>query len=100
MDINSIATKQDLKDLWDKIAQMFSEKFSQLDGIEKTERKQAYLRSRDVMELLNISDNKLRDMRNSREIPFSLIGKTYYYKTSEIHKLMDKHMRAPNDPSK
>src|SRR5438874_2021945 len=96
MDINAIASKQDLTELWDKIVLMFNEKFAQLSGTETTAKQQQWLRSREVRKLLNISDNKLRDMRNNREIPFSLVGKTYYYSGTAIQQVMDNNTRKPN----
>jgi hypothetical protein len=96
MDINLIATKQDLLDLWNKISQLLKENITNTQTSGKTSGKKNYLRSRDVRKMLNICDNKLRGMRESREIPFTLIGKTYYYPEQAIHELMESNMRKPN----
>lgn len=43
-----------------------------------------YLRTSGVKKLLQVSDNKLKTMRENGEIPFSFIGATYYYPEDEI----------------
>ncbi len=96
MDVNSIVTKKDLNELWEKISKLFGQKTSNEATPEKKTSKRGYLRSRDVRTLLSVSDNRLRDMRNNREIPFTTVGKTYYYPEKEIHDMMDNNMRNPN----
>lgn len=95
MDINLIATKQDIENLGEKILKFFSEQHlnptnSVVAG------KPTFLRSVEARKLLKVSDNRLRDMRNNREIPFTLIGKTYYYSESAIIELMNANMRKAN----
>ena len=47
-----------------------------------------FLRTKSVKELLQVSDNKLKSMREKGEIPFSFIGSTYYYPKEEILKTL------------
>ncbi|NQX97847.1 MAG: helix-turn-helix domain-containing protein [Flavobacteriales bacterium] len=48
----------------------------------------SYIRTKEVKKLLSVSDNKLRTMRESGEIPYSFIGCTYYYSEKEILNLL------------
>ncbi|MDB4534242.1 helix-turn-helix domain-containing protein [Vicingaceae bacterium] len=43
-----------------------------------------YLRSKGAKELLKVSDNKLRSMRESGELSYSFIGSTYYFLEEDI----------------
>jgi hypothetical protein len=53
--------------------------------------KNNYLRTVGVKKLLKVSDNKLKTMRESGEIPFSFIGSTYYYPEDEIIQILKKN---------
>jgi hypothetical protein len=96
MDPNFIATKKDLHELWEKLVSLLDKKFSEVVGNSKSTPK--ILRSADVRKLLNISDNKLRDMRNNREIPFSRVKNTYFYRESDILNILNEHRREPKQP--
>lgn len=50
-----------------------------------------YLRTSGVKKLLLVSDNKLKTMRESGEIPFSYIGATYYYPEADILEILRKN---------
>lgn len=47
-----------------------------------------YLRTRDVLEILAVSRNKLKEMRLKKEIPFTKIGGTFFYPAEEFHKAL------------
>ncbi len=51
-----------------------------------------YLRTREVKKLLKVSDNKLKSMRELGVIPYSFIGKTYYYPKQEILNILENNM--------
>ncbi len=68
------------------ISQKLSEENKIQDNISPT-----YLRSREIRKLLNVSENKLRSMRDNGEIPFSFIGSTYYYPKEEILEILKKN---------
>lgn len=57
-----------------------------IDGItiKPESSKPVYHRTKGVKQLLSVSDNKLRSMRENGEIPYSFIGGTYYYPEEKI----------------
>jgi hypothetical protein len=89
MEVGHIATKQDIIDLELKILKAIQNLKEPVPNIVECEIK--YLRSKGVRELLNVSGNKLRTMRDNGEIPFSFIGATYYYSKNEIIELLEKN---------
>ena len=50
-----------------------------------------WMKSKEICELLGISNSKLTDMRNNRNISFSQIGKVYYYNVDDINKLLEQN---------
>ena len=55
-------------------------------------KKPIYHRTKGAKELLSVSDNKLRTMRDNKEIPYSYIGGTYYYPEEEILNILKNNM--------
>lgn len=55
-----------------------------------------YLRSAEVMELLNISAGTLQNMRINGSLPYSKIGGTIYYDWEDIQRVM-KEYRIDNN---
>lgn len=83
----SIITTDDLRDF----------KFELLDDIKKILTKQAsgtlkkYLKSSEVMELLQISPGTLQNLRINGTLPFSKMGGIIYYDSEDIQKVMLKN---------
>ena len=50
-----------------------------------------WMKSKEICELLGISNSKLTNMRNNRNISFSQIGKVYYYNVDDINKLLEQN---------
>jgi hypothetical protein len=46
------------------------------------------VKSADAMKMLQCSDTKLAWLRASGKLPFTQVGRTYYYKTEDIEKLL------------
>ena len=82
MNLNEIATKADIEIVLNAIQQLQSS----LSGI-KTEKK--ILRSADVKEMLNISNGTLQRLRESGTLNSKKINGTWFYKLSDIEKLME-----------
>ncbi len=83
----SIITTDDLRDF----------KIELLEDIKNLLTKQAsgnlkrYLKSSEVMELLQLSPGTLQNLRINGTLPYSKIGGIIYYDSEEIHKLMNQN---------
>lgn len=83
----SIITTDDLRDF----------KMELLDDIKKILTKQAsgtlkrYLKSSEVMEMLQISPGTLQNLRINGTLPFSKMGGIIYYDSEDIQKVMLKN---------
>ena len=67
---------------------MNEEKISVSDDQSKVV-KPKWLRSRDVREMLNISDSTLQSMRISRAIPAYKLGASWFYREDEIEEALE-----------
>lgn len=80
----TIITTDDLRDF----------KIELIEDIKKLLTKQAsgnlrrYLKSSEVMEVLQLSPGTLQNLRINGTLPYSKIGGIIYYDSEEIHKLM------------
>jgi len=86
MQIISILTKQDLLDFKDEL---FKEILVLLNGTKI--RKEEWLKSSEVQNLLKISAGTLQNYRINGTLPFKKIGGTLYYKYQDIEKLLNGH---------
>ncbi|MGB3151956.1 MAG: helix-turn-helix domain-containing protein [Maribacter sp.] len=81
----SIITTDDLREF----------KMELLDDIKKLLSKQAtgslkkYLKSSEVMEMLQVSPGTLQNLRINGTLPYTKVGGIIYYNVAEIHKVMD-----------
>lgn len=81
----SIITTDDLRDF----------KLDLLDDIKKLLNKQAqgklkkYLKSSEVMDLLQISPGTLQNLRVNGTLPYTKVGGIIFYDSEEIQKVMD-----------
>ena len=88
MNKNNLVTVQDLQELK---AEIISE-IKLIIGNSTT--KKDWLRSSEVMEMLSISYGTLQNLRINRDIPFTKMGGTLYYETSEVVKALNKYKAA------
>ncbi|MCX8530847.1 helix-turn-helix domain-containing protein [Chryseobacterium luquanense] len=79
----SIVTKQDLLDFKDEL---LKEILALLNGTKI--RKEEWLKSSEVQNLLKISAGTLQNYRINGTLPFKKIGGTLYYKYHNIEKLL------------
>lgn len=83
----SIITTDDLRDF----------KMELLEDIKKLLTKQTsgnlkrYLKSSEVMEVLQLSPGTLQNLRINGTLPYSKIGGIIYYDSEEIHRLMNQN---------
>ena len=88
MEISEIATKEDIN----KSVALLSKKIDELTVLisrKSNTDEDTYIRTKGIKEMLKVSDNKLKTMRENGEIPFSFIGSTYYYPKKEILKILE-----------
>ena len=88
MNKNNLVTVQDLQEL--KV-EIISE-IKLIIGNSTT--KKDWLKSSEVMEMLSISSGTLQNLRINRDIPFTKMGGTLYYETSEVVKALNKSKAA------
>lgn len=81
-----LATKADLLQLQQQIAQLIEAKIP--TGFTPG---QKYLRSKDVEAMLGISSSTLQNLRDSGSIPFTQLGKTYFYPYAELKQALDEN---------
>ena len=86
MKIDEIVTKQDLLDFEKRIKYYIQELRQELNNVPYEEVE--YIRTRDVKKLLKLSDNTLKSLRENGDLPFSFIGKSYYYPKNEILEIL------------
>jgi hypothetical protein len=81
MNPNEIATKADIEILRKEIEDLKS-------AIVNVPAEKALMRSADVRKMLNISDGTLQRLRTSGTLPASKVNGTWFYKLSNIKKLI------------
>jgi len=82
-----IVTKDDLEALKVELLK----EFKVLVGVESLDIK--WLRSSEVLELLNISSGTLKSLRESGEIPFSKLGGSLYYNYNDLVAVLEANKR-------
>ena len=84
-----LLTKQDLAslkiELMDEIKKLF----------EKPSEQKQWLKSADVMKMLQCSPGTLQNLRVNGTLPFTKMGGTTYYAYSDVLKVLDKNKRNP-----
>ncbi|MFN8289531.1 MAG: helix-turn-helix domain-containing protein [Chitinophagaceae bacterium] len=81
MQISEIATKADIEEILKAIQNLQS-------TLSSAHIDQKFLRSADVRKLLNISDGTLQRLRVSGTLKAKKVNGTWFYKLSDIEKLM------------
>ncbi|MDB0007340.1 helix-turn-helix domain-containing protein [Flavobacteriales bacterium] len=82
MNKDDLITKSDLEDFKKEILEQLTAK------IGYSQNKQ-WLRSSEVKKMLNISSGTLQNMRVNGVIPFSKIGRIYFYSISDILNVLE-----------
>jgi predicted site-specific integrase-resolvase len=83
-----VITKNDLQNFKDEIIKEIS---SLLNG--KTNQKE-WLKSTDVRKMLNISPGTLQNHRINGTLPYTKMGKTIYYKYSDVVRILAENKSA------
>jgi len=96
MNTNEIATKEDLTASEKRIIEEIVKFVTCLTKNNPVDAPK-FLRTSAARKMLNVSENKLKDMRLKREIPFTFIGGTYYYPEAGILETLNKNM-VPSKP--
>ncbi|AVR46493.1 DNA-binding protein [Christiangramia fulva] len=83
----SIITTDDLREFKMELLEELKTLFSkQNSGILKR-----YLKSSEVMDLLQISPGTLQNLRINGTLPYTKVGGIIYYDVQEIHRVMDEN---------
>ncbi|MBS1566843.1 MAG: helix-turn-helix domain-containing protein [Bacteroidetes bacterium] len=81
-----IVTKEDLQTLR---LQLISDIRQMLAGLPKPVEQGAWLKSKEVKKLLNVSESTLRTYRVNGAVRFTKIGGTLYYDCQHIQKMLN-----------
>ena len=83
-----LALSQEIKDLKTRID------ITRATRVERL--KDTWIDNQDVMQMLHISQRTLQTLRSNGTIPFSKIRGKFYYKVSDIEKLLQDNYYNPN----
>ena len=75
-------------DLYEFKIQLFDELKSLLQAKPSAVKKKKYLKSAEVMEMLQVSPGTLQNLRINGTLPYSKIGGIIFYDADEINKVM------------
>jgi hypothetical protein len=78
MDINEIATKEDLRDMLNDLSKKIE------DTLESKREEVRFIKSKQVREMLSISEGTLKEYRIKGVIKYQKVNGTFYYKEKEI----------------
>lgn len=83
----AIITTDDLREFKSELLEDFK-KLLQSNPSTQTKK---YLKSSEIMELLQVSPGTLQTLRINGTLPYTKIGGIIYYETEEIQKVMDEN---------
>ena len=83
-----LVTKGDLRVLEGKLSQIL-----QRIGDSSSKAQRKWLKSSDVKTILQCSDATLKHYRNKGKLPFSRVGRTYYYNSSDVEAMLAKQIK-------
>lgn len=63
----------------------------ELQELMKNKNDKKWITSKEVKDLLGVSNSKLHQMRNNNLITFSYFGRNIYYDIDEIHQLLEQN---------
>ncbi len=92
MKIEEIATKADLDNLKSDILEMLRQDFNS-----RQKPAEIWLRNKQVLEMLGISQGALQNLRIKGDMPFTKVGAVLYYKLQDIHNLLNKNYTGPKN---
>lgn len=81
---DDLLTKKDLEEFKKELFTLLST----LSG-PQVQHQPKWLKNTDVKKMLNISASTLQNLRFAGELPYSKIGGTYYYKQSDIERMLN-----------
>ena len=81
-----LITQEEYKNLIKQLNNI-SERINELETPEQDK----ILDSQDIMQLLHISKRTLQNHRDKRMLAYSKVGNKFYYKMSDVQKLLDKN---------
>lgn len=84
-----IVTTDDLREFKSELLEEFKRILDEHSGLLTKK----WLKSADVCDLLEISQGKLQTIRINGTIPFTKLGGTIFYNSTEIQKMMTKNMQ-------
>jgi hypothetical protein len=91
IEIVTIADLQKFKnELFDELKMLFGDQPILLEN-------KKWLKNKEVMRMLNISQSTLQTFRSNGTIPFTKIGSTLYYDKLDILKLLDENKILRNE---
>jgi len=91
IEIVTIADLQKFKnELFDELKMLFGDQPILLEN-------KKWLKNKEVMRMLNISQSTLQTFRSNGTIPFTKIGSTLYYDKLDILKLLDENKILHNE---
>ena len=99
MNVNEIATKEDILVLQQKINSLIATVES-LKSSSTTKKDETYLTSKEVMELFKISKSHLSDLRIEGRIPYMKPFGVLLYPKSEIDKILRGSCKPPSNQLK
>lgn len=82
-----LVTKDDLQEFK---AELLSE-LKKIITPNSQDQNKAWLKSRDVRKMLEISPGKLTSLRMSKQLPFVRLGGNIYYDREDVHRLFEKN---------
>lgn len=90
MNLTEIVTKKDLEEFETRIIKAISGQLGLENGRQINTPKLKYLRTKDVKELLGITDNTVKVLRQKRLLSYVVIGSTYFYPENELISTLEK----------
>ena len=89
MGTNDIVTKEDLNLAVSQLMVFIMQSLKEANLVNSKEYdKKRYFRTKDVLDILSVSRNKLKQMRLSGEIPFVKKGTTFFYPEKEFYEAL------------
>lgn len=85
--VTEIITKEDLQEFKEDLLKEIKVLF------EQQPKTPTWLRGKDVCELLSISPSTLQNLRINGTLPYSKVGSLFYYKKTDIQKILERRPR-------
>jgi len=90
-----ILTTDDLREFKLELLKEFKNMLQQVNSNPVDPNQKKFLKSSEVAALLDISLNTLYQLRINRQLPFTKIGGTIFFESSDIEAMMAKNKKQP-----